>query len=53
MNQAVDVIVGTPICRRGAFIIDKFLANQKEIQQNYPSSELVLATEENDFVEEL
>ena len=53
MNQAVDVIVGSPICRRGAFIIDKFLANQKEIQQNYPSSELVLATEESDFVEEL
>lgn len=53
MNQAVDVVVGTPICRQGAYIIDKFLANQKEIQQNYPQSELVLATEENDFVEEL
>ena len=53
MNQAVDVVVGTPICRRGANIIDKFLANQKEIQQNYPQSELVLATEENDFIEEL
>ena len=53
MNQVVDVVVGTPICRRGANIIDKFLANQKEIQQNYPSSELVLATEESDFIEEL
>ena len=53
MNNAVDVIVGSPICRRGANIIDKFLANQKEIQQSYPSSELVLATEEDDFVEEL
>ena len=53
MNKAVDVIVGSPICRRGAFIIDKFLANQKEIQRNYPQSELVLATEESDFVEEL
>jgi len=53
MNNAVHVIVGAPICRKGAYIIDKFLANQREIQQNYPSSELVLATEENDFVEEL
>ena len=53
MNQAVDIVVGTPICRRGAYIIDKFLANQKEIQQNYPQSELVLATEDNDFIEEL
>lgn len=53
MNQAVDIVVGTPICRLGAYIIDKFLANQKEIQRNYPQSELVLATEENDFVAEL
>ena len=53
VNKAMDVIVGTPIYRQGAYIIDKFLANQKEIQQNYPSSELVLATAEDDFIEEL
>jgi glycosyltransferase involved in cell wall biosynthesis len=47
------VIVGTPICRRTAFALDKFLANQREIQQAYPDSELVLATEEPDFVDEL
>ncbi|MFC2039182.1 glycosyltransferase family A protein [Chloroflexota bacterium] len=52
-TQIVTVIVGTPIHRAGAYILDKFLANQKEIQQDYPSSELVLATVEDDFAEEL
>jgi hypothetical protein len=47
------VVVGAPIYRDGAYIIDKFLENQKRIQENYPSSELVLATIEKDFVEEL
>jgi hypothetical protein len=45
--------VGAPICRRTAFALDKFLANQQEIQQAYPDCELVLATEEADFVDEL
>ena len=49
----MNVVIGTPIYRQGTYIIDKFLANQKEIQQDYPSSELVLATCENDFVKEL
>ena len=53
MNQTINVVVGTPIYRQGAYILDEFLANQKEIQQNYPSSELVLATNEDDFGEEL
>jgi len=53
MNEIVNVVVGTPIYRQGAYILDKFMLNQKEIQQNYPSSELVLATNENDFGEEL
>lgn len=53
MRGAINVVVGTPIYRRGAYIIDKFLSNQKEIQQNYPSSELILATCEWDFIEEL
>jgi len=48
-----DVIVGAPICRRTAFALDKFLANQREIQQAYPGCELILATEEPDFVDEL
>ena len=53
MNKTMDVVVGAPIHRRGAYIIDKFLSNQKEIQQNYPSSELILATVEDDFIAEL
>jgi hypothetical protein len=48
-----DVIVGTPVCRRTSFVLDKFLSNQQEIQQAYPVCRLVLATEEPDFVTEL
>jgi len=47
------VLVGTPVYRGGAFVIDKFLENQRDIQQSYPSSELILATEQKDFIEEL
>jgi hypothetical protein len=45
----LNVIVGTPVCREGAYALDKFLANQKQIQAAYPSSELVLTTSERDF----
>jgi hypothetical protein len=48
-----EVIVGTPICRRTSFALDKFLSNQREIQQAYPDCSLVLATDEPDFVAEL
>src|SRR4030042_1230463 len=48
-----DVIVGTPLCRRTAFMLDKFLSNQQEIQQAYPDCRLILATDEPDFVAEL
>jgi len=48
-----DVITGAPICRRTAFALDEFLANQREIQRAYPDCELILATEEPDFVDEL
>jgi hypothetical protein len=53
MKSALNVVVGTPIYRVGAYILDKFMMNQKEIQQNYPFSELVLATVEHDFGSEL
>jgi hypothetical protein len=49
----VNVVIGTPIYRHGAYVIDRFLSNQKQIQQNYPSSELILATCEYDFINEL
>jgi hypothetical protein len=48
-----EVIMGVPLCRRTAFLLDKFLANQREIQQAYPDCRLVLATDEPDFVAEL
>lgn len=48
-----EVITGTPICRQAAFVLDKFLANQREIQQAYPDCRMVLATDEPDFVAEL
>ena len=49
----IDVIMGTPICRRASFVLDKFLSNQREIQQAYPGCALILATDEPDFVTEL
>lgn len=52
-EETINVVIGTPIYRQGAYVINKFLDNQKEIQQKYPSSELVLATCEHDFVGEL
>ena len=53
MNADVNVVTGTPIHRAGAFALDKFLANEKEIQDRYPLSELVFATVESDFAREL
>ena len=53
MKKAGNVVIGTPVYRRGAYVIDKFLSNQKEIQQDYPSCELVLATCEDYFATEL
>lgn len=49
----MDIFVGAPIYRRGIYVIDKFLANQRDIQREYPSCELVLATDELDLVKEL
>jgi hypothetical protein len=49
----MNVAIGTPIYREGAYIIDKFLANQKQIQQVYPSSTLIFATSEADFIDDL
>ncbi len=52
-KSIVNVVIGTPIYRQGSYIIDKFLSNQKQIQQNYPSSALILATDEHDLITEL
>ena len=53
MSDSEYVVLGGPTYRAGAYIIDKFLENQKMIQENYPSSELVLATIEKDFINDL
>ncbi len=52
LNQ-FDVIIGTPICRRTSYVLDKFMVNQQEIQRVYPGCMLVIATDEPDFVTEL
>lgn len=51
--NAPDVIVGTIICQRTSFILDKFLSNQQEIQKAYPGCTLVIATDDLDFIAEL
>ncbi len=53
MANEPDVVVGAPICHRTSFVLDRFLANQREIQATYPKCTLTLATDEPDFVEEL
>lgn len=52
-ENRLTVVVGAPVCRRGAYILDKFLSNQREIQQRYPLSEMALATDEPDFAGEV
>jgi hypothetical protein len=50
---SMNILVGTLIYQQGAYILDKFLANQKQMQENFPHSELVLATAEKEFAAEL
>lgn len=52
MSQ-IDVVIGTTAVRRSSFALDHFLQNLYDIQRAYSSSELVIATDETDFVEEL
>ena len=47
------ILIGVLIYRQGAYILDKFLSNQARIQQQSPSSELVIATAEHDFAGEI
>ena len=48
-----EVIVGTPLCRSTAFVLDKFLSNQQKMQRAYPDCRLVIATDEPDYIAEL
>jgi len=47
------VVIGTTVVRKAAFAFDNFMKNQKEIQDRYPQSRLVVATDEPDFEKEL
>jgi hypothetical protein len=49
----MNILIGTPIHSKGAYVIEKFLKNQKQIQINNPSSELIFATSEASYVDEL
>ena len=44
------VLVGTTIVRSSAYVLDKFLENQKKIQDNFTGSEMVVATDEPKFL---
>jgi hypothetical protein len=52
-EEQIKVVIGTPIDRKHAYILDKLLDNQKKIQQAYRACELVLATSEKDYAREL
>ena len=49
----MKVLIGTTVIRKYAFVLDKFLENQKNIQNNFIGSELVIVTDEINFLEEL
>ena len=43
------VIIGTTLTKTPAHILKNFFNNQKEIQENYPNSELIISTSDDDF----
>jgi len=49
----MTIIIGTPYHPDGAYVFNRFLANQKQIQESYPDSELVLATSLIEYVDQL
>jgi hypothetical protein len=52
MSQ-IEVLVGTTAVRKSSFALGHFLRNLYDIQNAYSGSELVIATDEPDFVGEL
>lgn len=53
INDYPDIMVGTVISRKTAYILGRFLSNQSEIQKAYPHCVLLMATVEPDFALEL
>ena len=49
----MKVLVGSPVYRQGAYVLDKFLRNQKQIQDIRPDCDLVLSTQDLDYTGEL
>jgi hypothetical protein len=49
----MKVLIGTPIYREGAYVLETFLSNQKQIQQNHPDCELVFCTNDIGYIGEL
>lgn len=49
----MDVVIGTTAVRKSSFALDHFLRNLYDVQNAYSGSELVIATDEPDFVSEL
>ena len=49
----MKVIIGTPIYRPGAYALEVFLSNQREIQERRANCELVFCTEDAGFMPEL
>jgi len=46
----MKVLVGTTVAKNFAYALGKFLQNQKEIQNRFPNSELVISTDNIKFV---
>jgi len=53
LQETIKVVIGTPVSREHAYILDQFLKNQVQIQQAYPHCKLVLATSEKDYAQKL
>jgi len=49
----LKVLIGTPVHRQGAYALEKYLANQKQIQQNHADCELLLSTDNTGYQYEL
>jgi len=49
LNKATKVVIGATFAKLPMYILKEFFDNQKEIQQSYPNSELVISTSDNNF----
>jgi hypothetical protein len=48
--EDLKVVIGTPVNLERAYVFDKFLDNQGQIQKAYENCELVLTTSDKDFI---